>query len=220
VTSDLPSWRLALAPGQSHSFYANPGWWDIRSTRREVEDIGELHRRLLLALPPIRPGAAVVDLGAGTGNFASLLATYYPRIRITLIDPNAAGLDRAAEKLASDRPDLDVTLVAAPIDPEADTPLTGSPFQLATSTIALHDVVRPAAPDDTAEQAEHRQRHVALLRRVWSSLDPGGHFVYLDSMWPGFRVIEHLQTLTEAGFAEVDAAYVEGRFVVCGGQRP
>ncbi|MGH2560215.1 MAG: class I SAM-dependent methyltransferase [Thermomicrobiales bacterium] len=219
MTSEHLSWRVALAPGQSHGFYANPGWWDIRSTRREVDDIRELHHRLLLALPPVRPNAAVVDLGAGTGNFVSLLATYYPRVRFTLIDPNADGLDRAAEKLTAVHPDLDLSLVVQPIEPESETPLPGAPFQLATSTIALHDIVRPAAPDDSDGQAEHRRRHVALLRRVWSSLEPGGHLVYLDSMWPGFRVTQHLDALQTAGFAEVDVAFVEGRFLVCGGQR-
>ncbi|MGH2532932.1 MAG: class I SAM-dependent methyltransferase [Thermomicrobiales bacterium] len=215
MTNEQPSWRVALAPGQSHGFYANPGWWDIRGTRHEVEDV----RALLLALPPLRPGAAVVDLGAGTGNFVALLAAYYPRVRYTLIDPNADGLDRAAEKLTAVYPDLDFSLVAEPIVPEPETPLPGAPFQLATSTIALHDIVRPAAPDDPDGQAEHRRRHVALLRRVWSSLEPGGHFVYLDSIWPGFRVTQHLETLKQAGFDEVDAAYVDGRFLVCGGQR-
>jgi hypothetical protein len=35
-----------------------------------------------------------------------------------------------------------------------------------------------------------------------------------------FRVMEHLTLLAEAGFVEVDCAYVLGRMAVCGGQRP
>lgn len=148
-----PSWRLALAPGQSHGFSANPGWWTIRSTRREIEDPRVLQHRLLLALPPLRPGGAVVDLGAGTGTFVSRLAAYHPRVRYTLIDPNADALARASKKLTAAHPGLDVAFVAEPVAPDAESPLPGAPYQLATSTIALHDIVRPAGADDPAGQA-------------------------------------------------------------------
>jgi SAM-dependent methyltransferase len=218
------SWRVALAPGESHDFYETPGWWDLREIGREPDDPPRLRAALLGALPPLPDGSAVLDLGAGTGTLLTLMAGYYPRLRYTLIDANPAALDRAAEKLRAVGPGapdpIAVTLIAEAVDPLAENPLPGGPYRLITSSIALHDIARPAAPDDEPGRARHAAEHAALLRRVLTALEPGGHFIYADAMRPRFRVWEHLSALAAAGFAEVDCAYVLGRMLVCGGQRP
>jgi SAM-dependent methyltransferase len=165
------------------------------------------------------PGSSVLDLGGGTGSLIDLLAEFYPHLSYTLVDPNPAALARASEKLAKSHPNLSLELVLESIQPESAAPLAGGSFSLAISTISLHDIVRPAAIDDLDGRADHRRRHVALLRRVLDSLAPGGHFIYADAMHPGFRVTEHLDTLREAGFVDVDAADVRGRHLVCGGLR-
>jgi SAM-dependent methyltransferase len=219
-----PSWRIALAPGEQHGFYATPGWWDLRDIGREPDDVPRLRAALLGAFPALPDGSAVLDLGAGTGTLLTLMAGYYPGLRYTLIDANPAALDRAAEKLLALIPNaadaLALSLIAEAVDPLAEQPLPGGPYRLITSSIALHDIARPAAPDDEPGRARHAAEHAALLRRVLTAIEPGGHFVYADAMRPRFRVWEHLAALAAAGFVEVDCAYVLGRMLVCGGQRP
>ena len=214
------SWRLALAPGEGHDFSATPGWWDLRDIVQEGDDVPRLRAALLRALPPLPDGSAVLDLGAGTGTLVGLLAGFYPTLRYTLLDANPAALDRAADKLRALAADLDVSFVAEAVDPLAPEPLPGGPYRLVTSSIALHDIARPAVPDDVAGRERHRAEHVSLLRRIFGALEPGGHLVYADAMRPRFRVMEHLAALDEVGFVEVDCAYVFGRMLVCGGRRP
>lgn len=217
----VESWRRALLPGERHGFWQNPGWYDARAIRGEDDhdDLPAVRAALARALPPLRPDGKVLDLGAGTGALTLLLASVYPHLPFTLLDGRGAALQRAQDKLEAAVPKLRLTLLADSVDPAADMPLPGGPYQLVTSAIALHDIAPPAPPDDADGRAHHRAVHVALLRRVHAALAPGGHFIYADAMRPGFRVAEHMATLTEGGFAEVDCAYVAGRLLVCGGQR-
>ena len=214
------SWRLALAPGEGHDFSATPGWWDLRDVAHEGDDVPRLRGALLRALPPMPDGSAALDLGAGTGTLVALLAGFYPKLRYTLLDANPAALDRAADKLRALSANLDVSFVAEAVDPLAPWPLPGGPYRLVTSSIALHDIARPAAPDDAIGRERHRAEHLSLLRRVLGALEPGGHLIYADAMRPRFRVMEHLAALESAGFVEVDCTYVLGRMLICGGQRP
>lgn len=214
------SWRRALAPGESHGFAATPGWWDLRDVGRHEDDVPGARAALLHALPPLPDGSAVLDLGGGTGTLLARLAVYYPHLRYTLLDANPAALARAKEKLRAVVPEIAVTLLAEPVEPLAPDPLPGGPYQLVTSSIAIHDIARPAAPDDEAGRERHVAEHRSLLRRILGALAPGGHLVYADAMRPRFRVAEHLALLGDAGFDEVDCAYVVGRLLVCGGQRP
>ncbi len=225
MTDPLPpptadSWRRALAPGEAHGFSRTPGWWDLREVFAEADDAARLRAALLHALPPLPDGAAVLDLGAGTGTLLADLARHYPRLRYVLLDPNPAALARAAEKLAVVVPAAEVSLIAEAADPSDPAPLPGGPYRLVTSSLALHDIARPAEPRDAAGRERHAVVHRSLLRRVLGALEPGGHLVYADALRPRFRVWEHLTLLAEAGFVEVDCAYVLGRFGVFGGQAP
>lgn len=217
--SDSSSWRRGLAPGERHGFAQTPGWWDLREIGSEEDDLPRLRAALLRALPPLPDGAAVLDLGAGTGSLLALLVGAYPRLRPTLVDANGAALTRAAEKLRSASPDVAARFVEESIDPLAPEPLAGGPYRLVTSSIALHDIAPPAAAEDGPGRQRHAAAHRSLLRRIFGALEPGGHLLYADAMRPRFRVAEHLALLGEAGFADVDCSYVVGRFLVCGGQR-
>lgn len=214
------SWRRALAPGEHHRFSQTPGWWDLREIFRQEDDVPRLRAALLHAYPPLPEGAAVLDVGAGTGSLMAGLLAAYPRLRVVLLDSNPAALQRAIEKLAAVAPAADVSVIAEPVDPRANTPQAGGPFRLVTSSLALHDIVRPAEPGDEPGRARHAADHRALLRRLLGALEPGGHLVYADTIRPGFRVWEHLAALHDAGFAEVDCAYLLGRLGVFGGQAP
>lgn len=215
-----PSWRLALAPGEGHDFSRTPGWWDLRDLGGEEDDVPALRVALLRALPPLPDGSAVLDVGAGTGTLVAMLAGFSPRLRYTLLDANEAALRRAEGKIRAVVPDAAISVVDEAVDPLDLRPLPGGPYRLVASSIALHDIARPAAPDDEAGRARHGAEHLSLLRRVYGALEPGGHLVYGDAMRPRFRVMEHLAALGAVGFEEVDCAYVRGRLAVCGGRRP
>jgi len=144
------SWRRALAPGEDHGFFENPGWWDARDLPRDDDDVPRLRATLVRAFPPLPDGSGVLDLGAGTGTLVALLAGFYPALRYALIDASAAALARAERKLAAVAPELDVAFIAEAVDPTANEPLPGGPYRLATSSIALHDIAKFAASDDEA----------------------------------------------------------------------
>ncbi len=215
-SAEVPSWRMALAPGEAHHFSRTPGWWDLRDLGADGDDVPGVRAALLRALPPLLAAGHVLDLGAGTGTLVVSLAHYYPGLRYTLMDANPAALQRATEKLSG----LAVVTIVEAVEPMSAAPLPGGPYDLVTSSIALHDIARPAVPDDQAGQARHAEEHQSLLRRIFRSLRPGGHLVYADAMRPRFRVREHLSHLADAGFGETDCAYVQNQFLVVGGQRP
>ncbi|MBA3643344.1 MAG: class I SAM-dependent methyltransferase [Chloroflexota bacterium] len=210
-----PSWRVALAPGESHPFGKSPGWWDLRDLGDDADDVPAARTALLRALPPIPANGNVLDIGAGTGTLVALLAHSYPHVHYTLLDANPAALQRASEKLHRCR----LTTIVEAVAPMATEPLPGGPFDLVISSIALHDIAVPTAPDDLPGRARHAGEHRSLLRRILASLVPGGHLIYADAMRPRFRVVEHIDQLVAAGFVEVDCAYVRGRMLVAGGQR-
>jgi len=219
-TCGTTSWRMALAPGERHDFYRFPGWWDLHEDHGGEDDLPRLRKALLWAFPPLPDGAAVLDVGAGTGTLLTLLVPHYPRLRYALLDPNPAALARAAAKLSAVAPEADVSLIAEAVDPADRAPLPGGPYRLVTSSLALHDIARPAEPGDEEGRQRHATLHRSLLRRVLGALEPGGHLIYADAMRPWFRAWEHLAALRDAGFVDVDCAYLLGRFAVFGGQAP
>jgi ubiquinone/menaquinone biosynthesis C-methylase UbiE len=55
-------------------------------------------RQTLFDLAPFHPGDRVLDIGCGTGTFATILKQRYPGIEITGLDPDAKALARARRK--------------------------------------------------------------------------------------------------------------------------
>src|SRR6266496_6662207 len=55
-------------------------------------------RRTLLDQAPLRSGDHVLDIGCGTGTFATLLKQHYPTVEVIGIDPDPKVLARAKRK--------------------------------------------------------------------------------------------------------------------------
>src|SRR6266571_5289994 len=55
-------------------------------------------RRTLLDQAPLRSGDHVLDIGCGTGTFATLLKQRYPTVEVIGIDPDSKALARAKRK--------------------------------------------------------------------------------------------------------------------------
>lgn len=80
----------------------HPDWYDLHDTTWTAgpEREPEHYRELLLSLPPLDRDDHLIDVGAGTGKLACLIARGYPELgRVTLIEPNASKLERARARI-------------------------------------------------------------------------------------------------------------------------
>ena len=172
-----------------------------------------------------------VEVGCGDGALAETILERFPRVHATLVDGSPAMLQKAGERLArfGSRLTLARGDLSAPCWAEAVSP----PFDVAASTIALHNLEDPA-------------RVRALYGEVWTIVAEGGFFMNLDYMRAphpalsllyrlasadpesgfmrvrGYRdyvgtVDEHLGWLAEAGFAPKDCFWMETRLALVGG---
>lgn len=99
-----------------------------------VAGVHALHERVI-ELAGVAPGAAVVDVGCGTGNLSFALLAAVPDAKVTGLDPDAAALLRAAPKALARG--VSITLVQGYANriPAAD----GSLDHI-VSSLALHHV--------------------------------------------------------------------------------
>jgi ubiquinone/menaquinone biosynthesis C-methylase UbiE len=59
---------------------------------------GDTARRKLLDQATVRPGHHVLDIGCGTGTFATLIKGLYPDVDVVGLDPDPKALARAKRK--------------------------------------------------------------------------------------------------------------------------
>ena len=166
---------------------------------------------LVAALPPLEPGTAVCDLACGTGNAAFTVLMAYPDVHLTLLDPDPDLLAIAQEKLAEFQPSLDVLQAAVGADGEA---LPGGPYDVVVATLALHAIVGHGV-----EGAEAEGRYELLFRSIHDALGPGGHLLVGDHVGT-LGLYRQLKAMERAGFTDVDCAWRQDDFFVCGGRLP
>ena len=103
-----------------------------------------------------------------------------------------------------------------------------SGYDLVCAALATRVLVRPpehyALPKDQlpssgTDPASVEERYEALFKMVLTSLRPGGHFMIADHVG-ALTLFDHLKLLEAAGFVDVDCAWRERDFFVCGGRRP
>jgi SAM-dependent methyltransferase len=104
--------------------WEHPDWYDLHDVAWTAgsEREPEHYRELILVLPPLDATDHLVDVGAGTGKVAALVAGAYPHIgAVTLIEPNARKLDRAVGRVRAALAKAEITPVQAGIG--VDDPL-------------------------------------------------------------------------------------------------
>lgn len=125
----------------------------------------------LAALSGAIPGDRVLDVGCGTGFFATRLATaVQPGGRVDGIDPSPPMIDYAAGRGSAH---CVFTVAAAEALPFED-----ATFDVVTSTLVIHHITPSARPTALAEMAR-------VLR-------PGGHLLVADFRPPANPVAAHL----------------------------
>lgn len=118
-------------------------------------------RQKLFDLAPLRPGDRVLDIGCGTGTFATILKQRYPGIEVTGLDPDPKALVRARRK-------AEQTRVSVRFDQGFADSLEypAMSFDLVFSSFMFHHL-----------EGNYREKTLREVRRV---LKPGGSFYLLD----------------------------------------
>ena len=161
----------------------------------------ELRRRMLEGAE-LRPGQRLLDVGAGTGSFAVLVARAHPDVRVTGVDgdPKALAIARRKAQAAGAEIRFDEGLGSALPYPDAS-------FERVVSSLVFHHLTQ----DDKR----------ATLREIHRVLVPGGSFLLVDFGLPagawnrftarvtrGERLASNLRGLApllrDAGFREVE----------------
>jgi SAM-dependent methyltransferase len=215
--SDAPaSWKGNLRRTGGH--WRDGRWYDLHVERRLPLAFPMLDE-LVMALPPLPPGALVCDLACGTGNAAYLIAEAYPMAQFVLLDADADVLALAHDKVGALTPDVEA--LPARLDPDGDDPLPGGPYDVVVATLALHAIIGHPDDDDAAalDRAEAESRYELLLRTVRDALVPGGHLLIGDHVGT-LDLYPHLKALDRAGFVDVDCAWRQDDFFVAGGRVP
>lgn len=122
--------------------WEHPYWYDLHDTSHSAgpEREPEHYRELLLALPPLDRDDHLVDVGAGTGKLALLIAKGYPDLgRVTLVEPNASKLLLAHQRLKLALPEAPITTLEAGVG--SDMPSHTEPGTLVTVGSVLMPVM-------------------------------------------------------------------------------
>ena len=196
--------------------WEHPDWYDLHDTAWTAgsEREPEQYRELVLALPPLGSGHHLVDLGAGTGKLAHLIARSYPELgRVSLVEPNEVKLARARARLAEALPKSRIDGRAASVGRgeiapahDADVAVFGSVLMpvLAMSGLSLADGI--AWVDLALVEA------AGLLRPggwVYALENLAGVFVLPTSDGPARRLflLELMARFEAAGLTEVECVY-------------
>lgn len=201
-----PSWRQNLL--RRGGFWKNGRWYDFHLERRMPLAVPMLEE-MATALPPLDQGATVCDLGCGTGNAAFTVLTVYPYIHLTLLDEDPNLLAIAGEKIGEYTRDLEVIQATVRADGE---PVPGGPYDVILASLALHTIVG----HDT-EGAEVESRYELLFRGIHDALTPGGHLIAGDHVGT-LGLYRQMKAMERAGFTDVDCAWRQDDFFVCGGR--
>jgi SAM-dependent methyltransferase len=142
----------------------------------------------------------VLDVGAGYGLFAEEVLKAFPRARVTLQDYSDPMLDRARERLAGYGRRI-AYIKADLVDPAWGSKV-GGPFDLAVSSLAVHNV-------ETEELIR------ASYRAIYQLIKPEGVFLDYDlaGLVPG-GVNTHIKWLRDAGFGRVELKWEKSRLAI------
>ena len=203
-----PSWRQNLQ--RRGGFWRNGRWYDLHLERR-MPLVMPMLEEMVAALPPLEAGASVCDLACGTGNAAWTILTAYPMVHLTLLDHDPELLAIAAEKVSEFEPDFELLQATLTADGER---VPGGPYDVVVASLALHAVV-----GHHTEGPEAETRYELLFRGIREALQPGGHLIVGDHVGT-LGLFRQMKAMERAGFTDIDCAWRQDDFFVCGGRVP
>jgi ubiquinone/menaquinone biosynthesis C-methylase UbiE len=156
----------------------------------------------LLDQVALAAGASCLDAGCGPGETMRLMAQRVgPAGRVTGIDVDAP-LGAQALTMLHDAGHLQCRFAA--LDVTADVSIPGAPFDLVYARLLLY----------------HIPERVAVLRRLWDAVTPGGHLLIQDYDIRGVGVLPALESLEELKRVIVEAFSAAGCDVQIGARLP
>jgi SAM-dependent methyltransferase len=190
--------------------WEHPDWYDLHDTAWTAgsEREPEHYRELLLALPPLDREDHLVDVGAGTGKLACLIAHGYPRLgRVTLLEPNAEKLERAVTRVREILPGSSVEAAPHGVG-------EGRPPVVREATVAtVGSVFMPMLELRGGSLADGLHWLRASLGEIYAMLRPGGWLYVLETLavpWVGGTLDDPARRLTMAELsAEITRADFE-----------
>ncbi|MFB3133199.1 MAG: trans-aconitate 2-methyltransferase [Rhodothermales bacterium] len=204
----LPSWRKNLQ--RRGGFWRHGNWADLHLERRMPLAIPMLEE-MVTALPPLGPETAVCDLACGTGNVSFMLLSAYPTVHVTLLDNDPDLIAIAQDKLLALHQEVNTLLTSISADGE---PLPGGPYDVVLASLALQAII-----GHDVDPLEAESRHELLFHGIRDSLAPGGHLLVGDHVGT-LGLFRQLKAMERAGFIDVDCAWRQDDFFVCGGRVP
>ena len=196
--------------------YEHPDWYDLHDTAFTAgsEREPEHYRETLLALPPLDRADHLVDVGAGTGKLAALIAQGYPNLgRLTLLEPNAVKLARAEARLRELLPHAQVEALAAALGEGQALPQGVADYAVVGSVFMPTMLLRGGT---LAEGLAWTRRGLADTLGL---LKPGGWLYAIETLaiaWEGgpedgpvrrLQMLEWLAELERAGCEGVEVVY-------------
>jgi SAM-dependent methyltransferase len=156
----------------------------------------------LLDQVKLAPGARCLDAGCGPGETMRLMAQRVgPAGRVTGIDVDAPlGVQALAMLQAAGHDQC----AFEPVDVEQAERIVGAPFDLVYARLLLFHVGDP----------------IAVLRRLWDWVAPGGHLVVQDYDLRSVAVLPALETMEEFTRVAIGACSGAGRDVHVGHRLP
>ncbi|MDZ4698732.1 MAG: class I SAM-dependent methyltransferase [Rhodothermales bacterium] len=201
-----PNWNRNLR--QKGGFWKHGRWYDVNLARRLPLAVA-LMEELIAALPPLDSSTSVCDLGCGTGNAAMSVLMAYPTVHMTVLDKDPEMLELAREKISEVREGI--SLLEATVSAEGE-PIPGSPYDVIIASMVIPDLI-----GDDSMGAEAETRYELLFQGLAASLTPGGHLFVADQIG-SLGLYRLMKTMERAGFSDVDCAWRQDDFYICGGR--
>ena len=161
--------------------WEHPDWYDLHDTTWTAgpEREPEHYRELVLALLPLDRDDHLVDVGAGTGKLALMVARGYPRLgRVTLIEPNRDKLELAGERLRDALPAGRVDTLLAGVGEGSALP------PLAATALTIGSVLMPIMELRGGTLHAGLEWLRAALRDAGAVLAPDGWLYDVETLAP------------------------------------
>ena len=196
--------------------WEHPAWYDLHDNTYTAgpEREPEHYREFVITLPPLDRHDHLVDLGAGTGKLANLIAQSYGQLgQVTLIDPNAPKLERAEARLRQVLPQAKITTVALGLGVNAPLPTIEANLGIIGSVLMPIMTTRGGTLTDGLGWLRR------VLQEAYGLLTPGSWLYDLETLaapWDQgglsdpvrrLRLPELLDEFWRAGFSEVECMY-------------
>jgi SAM-dependent methyltransferase len=159
--------------------WEHPDWYDLHDTTWTAgpEREPEHYREAVIALPPLDREDHLVDLGAGTGKLAVLIAKSYPGLgRVTLVEPNERKVARAVSRLREVLPRAEIVGVTGGLG-------EGQALEVRGTTVAtVGSVFMPIMELRGGSMAEGLRWLRDALAEIRAMLGPGGWLYDLETL--------------------------------------